>query len=98
VLDYIARDEKKHTAIAVLYLPSLLRKQPASGAAPKGFADALSKQSGAVADALLGITDDRAKRAQNPTLKSAYAKLRPQARKHVEEAVPRLGRTLADLL
>jgi hypothetical protein len=70
----------------------------AGGAAPKGFADALSKQSGAVADALLGITDDRAKRAQNPTLKSAYAKLRPQARKHVEEAVPRLGKTLAEFL
>jgi rubrerythrin len=29
VLDYIARDEKKHTAIAVLYLPSLLRDLPA---------------------------------------------------------------------
>ncbi len=29
VLDYVARDEKKHTAIAVLYLPALLEKQPA---------------------------------------------------------------------
>ncbi len=29
VLDYIARDEKKHTAIAVLYLPALLEKLPA---------------------------------------------------------------------
>jgi rubrerythrin len=28
VLDYIARDEKKHTAIAVLYLPELLDKLP----------------------------------------------------------------------
>jgi rubrerythrin len=28
VLDYVARDEKKHTAIAVLYLPSLLEKLP----------------------------------------------------------------------
>jgi rubrerythrin len=28
VLDYIARDEKKHTAIAVLYLPELLEKLP----------------------------------------------------------------------
>lgn len=26
VLEYVARDEKKHTAIAVLYLPSLLKK------------------------------------------------------------------------
>jgi rubrerythrin len=28
VLDYVARDEKKHTAIAVLYLPSLLEDLP----------------------------------------------------------------------
>jgi rubrerythrin len=29
VLDYVARDEKKHTAVAVLYLPSLLETLPA---------------------------------------------------------------------
>ena len=29
VLEYVARDEKKHTAIAVLYLPALLRELPA---------------------------------------------------------------------
>lgn len=28
VLEYVARDEKKHTAIGVLYLPSLLEKLP----------------------------------------------------------------------
>jgi rubrerythrin len=28
VLDYVARDEKKHTAIAVLYLPALLEELP----------------------------------------------------------------------
>ncbi|MDP2339341.1 MAG: ferritin-like domain-containing protein [Deltaproteobacteria bacterium] len=33
VLEYVARDEKKHTAIAVLYLPSLLAKLPAHKAA-----------------------------------------------------------------
>ena len=38
--------------------------------------------------------DDKAKRAKNPGLKSAYERLRPQAKKHVEEAVPRVGRTL----
>jgi hypothetical protein len=72
--------------------------QHVGGGPPKGFADALAKRKGDVADALLGITDERAKRAQNPTLKSAYEKLRPQAKKHVEEAVPRLGKTLADFL
>ena len=67
----------------------------AAGGEPKNFGDMMSKKPDAVADALLGITDDRAKRAKNETLKSAYGKLRPQAKKHVEDAVPRVGRTLA---
>ncbi len=33
VLEYVARDEKKHTAIAVLYLPALLEKLPPHKAA-----------------------------------------------------------------
>lgn len=49
-------------------------------------------QSGAVADALLGITDERAARAKNQTVKKAYEKLRPSAKKHVEEAAPGIGR------
>ena len=65
------------------------------GGDPKSFGNFLSGKSAEVADALLGITDDKAKRAKNPGLKSAYDKLRPQAKKHVEEAVPRVGRTLA---
>jgi hypothetical protein len=66
----------------------------AAGGEPAGFGDMLSRRSSAVADALLGITDDRARRARNTTMKSAYEKLRPQAKKHVEEAIPRVGRTL----
>jgi len=65
------------------------------GAEPKAFGDTLRRRPAEVADALLGITDDRAKRAKNATLKGAYEKLRPQAKKHVEEAVPRVGRTLS---
>jgi hypothetical protein len=65
------------------------------GGEPRAFGDVLGKQPGAVADALLGITDDKARRAKNATLKSAYDKLRPQAKRHVEEAIPRVGRTLA---
>ncbi len=65
---------------------------------PKSFGTFLSSKPAEVADALLGITDDKAKRAKNPGLKSAYEKLRPQAKKHVEEAVPRVGRTLANHL
>ncbi len=44
-----------------------------------------------VADALLGITDRRAQRAKNQMVKATYEKLRGQAKKHVEAAVPRLG-------
>jgi hypothetical protein len=44
-----------------------------------------------VANALLSITDKRAARATQGTLKKGYEKLRPTAQKHVEQAVPRLG-------
>jgi hypothetical protein len=44
-----------------------------------------------VANALLTVTDSRASRAGNGTLKKGYDKLRPTAQKHVEQAVPRLA-------
>jgi len=47
-----------------------------------------------VADALLAISDERAARSSNPTLKKAYEKLRPTGKKHVEQAVPRVGRLI----
>ncbi|MFR9804721.1 DUF6918 family protein [Pseudonocardia sp. RS010] len=47
------------------------------------------------ADALLGVTDRRAESSSSDALRKAYAKLRPNARKNVEEALPRLG-TLID--
>ena len=46
---------------------------------------------GRVADALLGITDARARNAKQPVVKATYEKLRGQAKKHVEAAVPRMG-------
>ena len=51
-----------------------------------------SGRAGEVSEALLAITDGRAQRANNQGLKTAYEKLRPTAKKHVEAAVPRLGR------
>ncbi len=47
-----------------------------------------------VADALLAITDGRAKNAKRAGIKKAYEKLRPSAKKHVEAAAPRLGEML----
>ncbi len=50
------------------------------------------EQAGPIAEALLGITDERAQRAQNAAVKKTYEKLRPSAKKHVEEAVPGIAR------
>ena len=47
-----------------------------------------------VADALLAISDERAARSSNPSLKKTYEKLRPTGKKHVEQAVPRVGRLI----
>jgi hypothetical protein len=44
-----------------------------------------------VADALLSITDDKAKRSKSGMVKGTYDKLRGSAKKNVEAAVPRLA-------
>jgi hypothetical protein len=44
-----------------------------------------------VADALLSITDEKAKRAKSAMVKGTYDKLRGSAKKNVEAAVPRLA-------
>lgn len=61
----------------------------------KTLPDYFQSRASEIADALLGITDERAQRSKNNTLKKAYEKLRPQGKKHVEEAMPRLGRLIA---
>lgn len=50
--------------------------------------------SGAAADALLSITDKKAVKSQNRIVKSTYDKLRGQAKKSVEAAMPRLGKMI----
>ena len=44
-----------------------------------------------VADALLSITDEKARRAKSGMVKGTYEKLRGSAKKNVEAAVPRLA-------
>lgn len=44
-----------------------------------------------VADALLSITDEKAKRSKSGLVKGTYEKLRGSAKKNVEAAVPRLA-------
>lgn len=63
--------------------------------AGQSFAAYLMPRSAEVANALLKITDERAERAENKALRSAYQKLRPTAVKHVEAAVPGIGRVIA---
>jgi hypothetical protein len=47
-----------------------------------------------VANALLKVTDDRARNVDNATIKKTYEKLRPQGEKNVEAAIPGLSRLL----
>src|ERR1017187_10361524 len=53
--------------------------------------DHFSANAARVADALLSITDEKAKRAKSAMVKGTYDKLRGSAKKNVEAAVPRLG-------
>lgn len=55
----------------------------------------LSSRAGEAADALLAISDERAQRSKHQGLRKAYDKLRPTGKKHVEAAVPRVGRLIA---
>jgi hypothetical protein len=55
----------------------------------------MNGRAGEVADALLSISDERAQRARNQGVRKAYDKLRPTGKKHVEAAVPRVGRLVA---
>jgi hypothetical protein len=54
----------------------------------------LSGRSDEAADALLAITDGKAERAENKVLLKTYKKLRGQAKKHVVEALPGVGRLI----
>lgn len=57
----------------------------------RSFADYLQSRSGEVAERLLEVTDGKARHSKNGTVKKTYEKMRPSAKKHVEEAIPRLG-------
>ena len=54
--------------------------------------DALKARGSELAERLLEVTDGRAKNAKNASVKKMYQRMRPSAKKHVEDAVPRLGR------
>lgn len=66
------------------------QKYAAAGSAGT-FGDYLAADSDAVSDALLSVTDSRIEETSKSTIKKAYSSLRPSAKKHVTEALPRVG-------
>ena len=62
----------------------------ASGA-EGGFDAYLERNSDRAANALLAITDGKARRADRGLLRKTYEKLRPAAVRHVQEALPGVG-------
>lgn len=65
-----------------------------SGGKTKGFGAHLDSQRDAVAEALLSVTDAKSKTSKNGTVKKMYEKMRPSAKRNVEEAIPKLGALL----
>lgn len=55
------------------------------------FGAHLKARTGEVAEALVGVTDQRADRSKHKTLVRGYRRLRPSAVRHVTEAVPGLA-------
>jgi hypothetical protein len=68
--------------------PYYARYNPATDGS---LANYLVANESAVADVLLTVADGRARRSRHESVKRAYQKLRPQAKKHVEHALPPLG-------
>lgn len=60
----------------------------------RDFSEYAKPHAGDIAESLLGITDARAAHATNMTIKKTYEKLRPYAKKNVEQAVPGIGRMI----
>ena len=73
-------------AIDPVYQEAVEKKKPAG--------QHLVDNQGRVADALLAVTDRRAQQAQRQVVRSAYDKLRPMAKKQVEQAAPRMAKLL----
>lgn len=58
------------------------------------FGTYLSSRSDPASDALIDVTDTRVARSSRDGIKKIYGKLRPNAKKNVVEALPRLGRLI----
>jgi hypothetical protein len=70
-----------------LYQAAKAKNEPVTGY--------FGSHAGEAAEALLGITDQRAQKAKNQVVRTAYEKLRPMAKKHTEAAIPRVAKMIA---
>ena len=61
----------------------------ASGAS--GFGDYLAKRGDEVSEALLAVSDERAKISERPVILKAYGTVRGSAAKHITAALPAVG-------
>ncbi len=52
----------------------------------------LEASAGRIADALLAITDGKAQRSKSGIVRATYERLRPMAKKNVEQSMPRVAR------
>lgn len=62
------------------------------------FASFLEGKAAEVANALLGVTDTRIQGTKHKSIQKAYEKLRPTGEKHVQAAVPGVGRVVQKYL
>ncbi len=62
--------------------------------AAKPVGDYFAGRAPDVAEALLALTDEKAKHSKNGMVRGTYDKLRGTAKKNVEAAVPRLGKLI----
>jgi hypothetical protein len=72
-------------------LDPIYQEAKQGGQAVAGYFESHSSQ---VAEALLTITDEKAKHSKNGIVRGTYDKLRGTAKKNVEAAVPRLGKMI----
>ncbi|HET7013725.1 MAG TPA: hypothetical protein VFI65_07440 [Streptosporangiaceae bacterium] len=59
------------------------------------FGDYLAKNGEQVAESLLAVSDDHATRSDRPTIIKAYHAVRGGAAKHIEAALPAVGKLVA---
>ena len=72
-------------------LDPIFQEARASG---KSVSDYFTGRSSDVAEALLALTDEKAKHSKNSLVRGTYEKLRGTAKKIVEAAVPRRGKMI----